>query len=348
MGVRSTMHDDELVGYSGLPMPKWNTPVGWCTEGGAEIMKQTGAALVTQFGFSSSDSQVRIVSDFASQRDFDTALAIAQGMGLKHTSIEGRSSLFGAQKNKICDPTDPNTTIKERQDRFKKVKTPWDVTKAVSELQELIGVGPKGKLPTDGQVGADGKPSKAFKYLQDFGQLMFYANVSNISYSNATQAQLNKFLAWQHYMRSVSDYTTEELINQGSGVLSAVLGNLQQTDYSTNIYAGHDDTLDGIAVALNLTWDAPPYMGGNLLPTLPGGALHFELDRTTGAISLSYVYHEFNAAGPFKLKSSLIKTYASVDALSSALTSGLKSHTGAWECFQKFPLDGLQNRVQVV
>lgn len=302
-------------------------------------MQKSGGELAQKFGLSNDTSKVKVVADFNSQRDVDSALALAHGLGLQRTSIQSRSALFSSVKSKVCPETDPGLTLKERTDRFAAVPMPWNLTDAIDELYEIIGVGPQGKFPrgsTAGELDSNGKPTGALSYLKLFGQLMLYANASDVSYANATREQLNKFIAWQHYYRSISDYTTEKLVDQASGVLSAALEDLTNGEFSANIYAGHDDTLDGIAVALNLTWNAPPYMGGDLLPTLPGGALHFEHDHETGYLNVSYVYHEFHDTGPFSLKSTSAASFSNMDAFAQALRKGLKARPGAWECFQKF------------
>jgi hypothetical protein len=75
--------------FTASPLPIWNTPDMWCTEGGMAIMKETGKFLwnnkinvipTTDLDY---DDTVRIKFQFitdTSQRDVDTSFALAEGL----------------------------------------------------------------------------------------------------------------------------------------------------------------------------------------------------------------------------------------------------------------------------
>merc|ERR1712136_653183 len=144
--------------------------------------------------------------------------------------------------------------------------------------QSIIGVGPLGPLSGLGglEFDATGKPTGSVEVMKLFGQLMVYAYASDLPFANVTEATASRFLAWQHWYRSVVDYTSEKVV-ANTHLLRQMLSSLLN-QAKADIFVGHDGNLDAIAALLDLTWEAPPFLGGNLLPTPPNSGLLFELD----------------------------------------------------------------------
>lgn len=163
---------------------------------------------------------------------------------------------------------------------------------------------------------------------------MFYLSASQIPYANATSEQVNKFIAWQHWGQSVSDFNTEKAI-ANVDLLTSILQHLLLKGEGSTVYVGHDSNLHGLANLLDITsWDAPPFMGGNLLPSPPGSGFLFRYDDSSDDVDIMYLYREFNAPGPFKLLNSSVPHTKGQTFVQSVLNKA-NSRKGLVECMQK-------------
>lgn len=352
--VRSTAHDEDIKDYTAYPMVDWQVPVNWCTERGMDIMISTGKALKDDFGFDPANT--RFISD-TEMRDGDTAFAIMMGMGIQHAPIDYDALVFSTTEPEsgepICDAPSEDVITAERLARFNEVPLPQDYEAALAELQDIIGVGPAGKLEEIDGVGAgivvgeDGKPDGAAYTMKLFGQAMLYAYASERPFLNATVDQLNKFINWQFWYRSVADVNSEKA-TENAFLLRAILDHLKRGS-GTDVYLGHDGNLDGLAAVLGLRWDAAPYVTTNkeTLPTPPGGGLLFEYDESAdeddnddmhGSVKVSYIYRVFNPADEeFKLTQVKVADMGGLSSFEQTMMKGIRSFQGAEACFLKAP-----------
>lgn len=318
----------------------------WCTEGGMDIIKNTGKDLVDSFDFD--PASVRFYSDTI-MRDGDTAFSMMMGMGIRHRAIDFDLDLFQPHNSEVdpCILPSSEVAAKERRARFDVVPFPWDYKAALAEMQDIIGVGPAGRLEDiDGPgagvvVDAEGVPTGGVKVMTEFGQVLLYAYASGLPFLNATDEQINKFIGWQYWDRSVSEIQSQ-VATKNAPLLHRILDDLK-TGSGTPVYVGHDTNIDGMAALLSLKWDTQPYTPtsaeGKLLPTPPGSGLLFEYEdgvgEDQGTVKLTYVYRVFNNTGDFKLSRSDIATYGSISEFEEAVHAGLKKFEGAEECFNK-------------
>jgi len=337
--VRVTAHDSDIAGYATAPMPAWPSPAGWCTPRGLELARATGADLVKDFGVPPSAHEVRIFADNF-MRCVDTAQAVAAGMGLSTIPVTFDAVLFNTLSPKVGTPvcTAPTNerVTRERVARRSVVPMPWDFETALAELQSIIGVGPLGPLSGLGglEFDATGKPTGSVEVMKLFGQLMVYAYASDLPFANVTEATASRFLAWQHWYRSVVDYTSEKAV-ANTHLLRQMLSSLLN-QAKADIFVGHDGNLDAIAALLDLTWEAPPFLGGNLLPTPPNSGLLFELDLDSDVVEISFVYRVYNTTDTvLGLSRSHVRS-TSLASLSDTATQGLRRFEGAQECFDQF------------
>jgi hypothetical protein len=312
-----------------------------------EIMQATGKDLVDTFGVD--PTNVRFYSD-TEMRDGDTAFAMMMGMGIQHAPIDYDAVLFSPTDPEIgspvCEAPADDIIAAERHLRVNQVPLPADYKAALAELQDIIGVGPAGRLddidgPDAGIVYDDqGKPTGGAKVMKLFGQAILYAYASGRPFLNATEEQTNKFVAWQYWYRSVADVNSEKA-TENTFLLRRILNDLKSGS-GTSIYLGHDGNLDGIASVLDLRWDGPPYVQpdaqGELLPTPPGSGLLFEYDDADGegVVNVSFVYRVFNPADvEFKLSHTTIAQMGTVTDFEQTLLHGLQKFEGAEVCFSK-------------
>lgn len=328
-------------------MVDWGVPTNWCTEHGMEIMQATGKDLVDSFGVD--PTNVRFYSD-TEMRDGDTAFAMMMGMGIQHAPIDYDALLFSPidpeSGSPVCEAPADDIIAAERHNRINEVPLPEDYKAALAELQDIVGVGPAGRLedidgPDAGIIyDEEYKPTGAAKVMKLFGQAMLYAYASGRPFLNATEEQINKFVAWQFWYRSVADVNSEKA-TENTFLLRRILDDLKSGS-GTSIYLGHDGNLDGIAAVLGLRWDAPPYVDssahGEMLPTPPGGGLLFEYDDadSEGVVNVSFVYRAFNPADTeFKLTHTNVAQMGSVIDFEQTLLHGLQKFEGAEVCFAK-------------
>jgi len=341
--VRVSDDDSSIADYTTHAMPNWAAPTGpyngWCTSGGLDIMTKTGKDLVDNFGFD--PDRARFFSDPGYVRDTDTAFALMQGMGIKHASIDFDTDLF----NPPCAKISPLRWDADVHARFAKLPLPGDYRTDLNELQEIIGVGPAGRLEDidgpDAGIKYDiaGMPKGGAKVMAQFGQSMLYAYASNIPFLNVTQEQINKFTAWHAWsVNGIFDENTF-FANQQTWLLRSILTALK-TESTTNIYAAHDANVAGFAALLGLKWNAPPYAptetNGELKPTPPGCGLLFEFDdENDGAVTITYVYRVFDNSDEFRLVHSEVARYESMSEFEQTIASGLKKFHGAEECYNE-------------
>jgi len=339
--VRTSDNDTALAPYTTHSMPDWGVPDGWCTAGGTEIMAKTGKDLVDSFGFD--PDRVRFISD-PMMRDADTAFYLMQGMGIQHAAVDFDEILFNPSAC-IEDIASSEDIAVERRARFDKVPLPFDYKTSLAEMQEIIGVGPAGRLedidgPDAGIVLDDqGQIVGAAQVMAEFGQAMLYAYASNIPFLNVTDEQINKFAAWHAWWMNVLFVDNSLLTTYNAFLVHRILDDLK-TASTTNVFAAHDANIDAIASILGLRWNASPYApaetNGELMPTPPGCGLLFEFDDDNeGAITVSFVHRVFDHSDVFKLTRTEVAKFGSMSEFEQAIMSGLKKFIGAEECFDK-------------
>jgi len=355
--VRATAHDDDIASYTTHPMVDYGVPANWCTEKGMEIMQATGKDLVDSFGVD--PTNVRFYTDTV-MRDADTAFAMMEGMGIQHAPVDYDAVLFAPIDPEIgspvCEAPAEDIVAAERRARFNQVPLPADYKAALAEMQDIIGVGPAGRLedidgPDAGIVlDEEGKPTGGVQVLKLFGQAMLYAYASGTPFLNATEEQINKFIAWQFWYRSVADVNSEKA-TENAFLLRRILDDLKSGS-GTSIYLGHDGNLDGIAAVLGLRWDMPEYVDssahGELLPTPPGSGFLFEYDdddedddddddeESGGVVNVSYVYRVFNPADTeFKLTQTTVAQMGTLKTFKQTMLRGLQQYEGAEACYAK-------------
>lgn len=345
--VRATAYDDDISGYTAYPMVDYGVPANWCTEQGMEIMQATGKALVDDYGVD--PTNVRFYSDTV-MRDGDTAFAMMMGMDIQHVPVDYDAVLFAPTEPEIgspvCEAPGDDIIAAERRARVDQVPLPQDYKAALAELQDIIGVGPAGRLedidgPDAGIVFSDeGKPTGGAYVMKLFGQAMLYAYASGRPFLNATEEQINKFIDWQFWYRSVADVNSEQA-TENAFLLRRILDDLKSGS-GTSIYLGHDGNLDGIAAVLGLRWHAPPYVdsaaNAELMPTPPGGGFLFEYDDADGegVVNVTFIYRAFNPSdAEFKLTQIPVAQMGTVSDFEQTLLHGLQQWKGAEECYAK-------------
>jgi len=342
--VRVSDDDASIANYTAHAMPDWGAPAGpfnqWCTSGGLDIMQKTGKDLVDNFGVD--PEKARFFSDPGYVRDTDTAFALMKGMGIKHAAIDFDTDLF----NPPCAKFRPVRYDEDVRARFAVAPLPGDYETDLAELQEIIGVGPAGRLedidgPDAGIVyDIGGSPKGGAKAMAQFGQDMLFAYASNIPFLNVTEEQMNKFYAWHVWqVNGIFDDNTYFATSQ-TWLLRSILDGLK-SESTTNIYAAHDANVAAFASLLDLKWDSAPYNGadtsGELKPTPPGCGLLFEFDdENDGAVTVTFVYRVFDQSGDdFRLSSTEVARYESMSDFENTIASGLKKFDGAEECFNE-------------
>lgn len=300
--VRSTGRDDRFADYTAYKMPDWGVPPMWCTARGMDIMRRTGAELVTTFGVDA--TKTRFTADL-SMRDEDTATAVVEGMGLRSADMKLDSAIFHSRRfaKTPCKMPNKSVWMNERDARLEQVRVPEDLETALLELQGIIGVGKAGSLVESARadggvvVNRHDKPIGPADVLAYFSQVLLFSWASNVYFgglANATQEQIQRLISWQFWYQSVAWMNAYLVDDDGVLLLADILNKLNEPGEGTDMYFGHDSTLVAIAAVLNVTWSAPPYSGGDLLPTLPGSALLFEHDTEKDIVSVRYVYHVFD------------------------------------------------------
>jgi len=340
--VRSSENDTALAPYTVHPMPDWGVPEGWCTEAGTDMMAKTGKDLVENFGFD--PTRVRFISD-PNMRDIDSCYYMMQGMGIPHAAIDVDRDLFNPPQC-VCQPEEPCTDRLhvEVRARFNEMLAfqPYDYKTSLAELQDIIGVGPAGRLedidgPDAGIVmDESGRPGGAFHIMAMFGNSMFGAYASNIPFMNVTEEQMIKFNAWHSWSAAVT-FVGNSLMPKWKAPLVHRIINDLKTASTTNVFLGHDGDVSAFVSILGLKWNAPPYApaetNGMSAPLLPGNGLLLEFDDdNTGDVTLSFVYRVYSNSDLFKLTRIEVAKFASMSEFEEAIMSGLKTF-GAEECF---------------
>ena len=114
--------------YVGDPLPDWQVPEFWCTEGGLDLIEKNGAWLVDS-GIVSSDSHVELVTD-ESNRDVDTAYSLSQGIQDEldeNSNVSGldiirtKSFMFRPDDDGVCTFVEDGTkeVIQDRLDNMR-------------------------------------------------------------------------------------------------------------------------------------------------------------------------------------------------------------------------------------
>jgi len=341
--VRASDHDADVAKYTSHSLPDWSAPTGpfnaWCTPAGVKIMEKTGKDLVDSFGVD--PKRARFFSDPTWIRDTDTAFAIMKGMDIQHVAIDFDKQLF----HPTCNKVGPEQRLADTRARFAVAPLPGDYKTDLRELQEIIGVGPAGRLedldgPDGGIIYDDkGLPAGGAKVMGAFGQDMLYSYASNITFLDVTVEQINKFYAWHAWVQNGKHEGNTWNVNEQTWLLHRILDGLK-TESATNIFAVHDGNVGAFASLLGLKWNGFPYQpaetNGELRPTPPGAGLLFEYDdENDGAVTVTFVYRVFDHSDEFRLSAEQAARFGSMSEFEQTIANGLEKFTGAKECFDE-------------
>ena len=345
---------EQASDYMGIPPPEWGVPEHWCTTTGLEMMSGTGRDLRRVLG--DDVTQLSVVSDTV-MRDVDTSGALMAGFCRERlpdcATLRLDPLLFEASRSPeldlppLCDRSgwDDEQQAAEVRRRLASVPRPAPVAEALATMQELYGVGAAGNLTAlEVGVSESGSLTGAAPVLKSLAQTMMYAYASRVPLrlrrAVSAAERLNLF-AWQHWYRSVKDMTAL-YATDNAALMQAIVAALDpatpQTDAAA-AFIGHDGNLDGVGLLVGLRdtgWDAPPYLGGALVPTPPGAALHFSHDDA-GVVSLRFLYPTFigadgtpNTTGVLAASPIFAEPWS---AFRARVASNLRSYAGAQACF---------------
>lgn len=324
--VRSTQTNCKLAGcersfrsgqdFTDEPLPQWGTPTKWCTNGGWEIMVNTGSVLRKKYGIDMSSLQ--IVSDHE-MRDTQTSLGLAQGIigsdstssyNIKHDALT--FSTFDPEVGQaICNEPSKDLQKSEVEYLLANTEIPMGVglpnsssyaakmAGILEQLEDLIGKGRAGSLSALNYpmaVNDDAKVVGAVNVLKFFAQQMLYSWASGIHYSKATPETMYELSSWIYYQRRVG-YSPSALTSKGALLALSILNDLDGgiPIGANKIYVGHDTDLDTMKVVFGLDWLAPPFPS-DFGPTPPGSALVFTMDDVSGEVEIEFLYTAFNGS----------------------------------------------------
>jgi len=337
--VKYTDGFDKVTDFSKYAMPDWGVPEDWCTAGGMKLAAASGADLVARFGV---NPDKLYVSADIEMRDGDTAIAFLTGMKTAApVLIDG--VLYSTDDPEVGTAVcaEPNKTdiIPEIKQRLEEVPMPWDLNEAIEEFESVFGVGRAGSMKNLGNntLNEDGKVVGPVQVLKELAQNLLYSYASNITKlyeeTGATYEQVIRFYAWQAWYRSVTALNREKAI-ENTHLLSLVLDDLLNHQGQTGLHFGHDGNQDAFALFFDLVWEAPPFMGGKLLPTPPNTGLRFVHDDKTSKVDVSLVYHNYTAIEGAQFSETHLKTFDALDFVTHAMAS-VKKIPGAQDCFDK-------------
>jgi hypothetical protein len=258
--------------FTASPLPNWNTPDLWCTEGGMAIMKETGKFLwnnkINIIPTDLDNDTVRIKFQFisdTSQRDVDTSFALAEGLSEAATVASAEESividglddlvydpvLFSPLENNthwqssrstsssahapLCETMFTEEQLNHDIDlRYQKAPPPEPGLVATLQLlRDLGGVGPLGP-PAEKEENREGY-GKYVNVVKIFAQMMFYSRASGIQppfLPNATRSEVYGLIDWIHWSRSVLNIDNVESVTEGAVLAQAVLEVLETGQYN--------------------------------------------------------------------------------------------------------------------
>jgi len=327
-----------LSDYTSHPLPNWGVPEDWCTQGGLKVSASAGADLKNNFGVH--PSRMSMTADL-SMRDGDTAVAFLTGMGAA-CAVEYDPILYSTfdpeAGEPVCPEPDVSVVAADIKARFAEVPLPWELEVAISEFEDVFGVGPAGSVRELGNISVaeNGNILGPVNVLKELSQNLLYSTSSGIDYLNATYEQKIRFYSWQAYYRSVKDVGTEKAV-ESAYLLSRVLDDLLvKKDHST-LHFGHDGNQDGIAAVLGLEWEAPPFLGGKLVPTPPNSAIRLVHDHANQVVTASFIYLPFDTdVSSAGFAESPISSWSTSEFKALAMDN-LGRYAGARECFDQAP-----------
>jgi hypothetical protein len=204
--------------FTASPLPLWNTPDMWCTEGGMAVMKETGKFLwnnkINVIPTSDLDNDtLRIKFQFitdTSQRDVDTSFALAEGLSeaaITSAAASDESIVIDGLDDIVYDPVlfsplENNTHWQSSRStstgaplcktvfthdqlnhdidlRYQQAPAPVPgLVATLKLLRDLGGVGPMGP-PAENEEHEVGY-EKYVNVVKIFAQMMFYSRASGI------------------------------------------------------------------------------------------------------------------------------------------------------------------------
>jgi 4-phytase/acid phosphatase len=367
-GVRSpTWTVEQLNSYSAAPWPNWGVDPGILTVHGDKLMRQFGAWYREYFGAQgllsrtgcTDSGRVYFRAD-SDQRTRATALAVAAGMfpgcpaADPHALAEGEDdALFNPFAGGGARP-DPNAAvaavIAAAGGDIAVLAERYRVEFA--ELDRILGkplpAAPITLVPGrgDNPVDVTGPLRTASTLTENL--LLEYTNGmsgKDLGWGRLTAANLKQVMTLHTAYADLVRRTPFIARARGSNLLAHVLDSLRQAAGGARVagaigdsgnrilfLSGHDTNLSNLCGMLGLTWDLPGYASGD---TPPGGALVFELWRSSGKYSVRTMYavqslEQMHGAIPLNAQKPPLRAPLRIAGCSGATRSDC-----VWEEFQK-------------
>ena len=299
-----------LSNYSdGGPLPDFGVAPSLCTARGRRIIAAQGKSMAREIAERSSGGNLKVIYDGGAKRDRTTAEDFLSGAGHPLDLAKPDATIFNPQRAHFC----PYPTAVEYQHaiatQLDSVKRPADLDSLLHRLQAKLGQGVAPPIPSlNSTISSKGYWLGREYVASGWAETMLlqYGSGLPVGYGRVSPSELYDFLALHVYYRAVNNrgFVIEQ--RGQSNLLMHMLDDLASDGKGNEatLYVGHDTQLDGLAVLLNLTWEAPPYPADT---TTPGSMLR--LTRTgegPGAtVQADYLYATFeNEDGEMKVAAS--------------------------------------------
>lgn len=233
-------------------LPDWNTPKMWCTERGIQQTEAVGKYLLEQLWKKNHKKRIHVefIADSGSQRDIDTAWALARGMktdlkvdyGTSDIVVTGLDTMHMLPElfhpvGDICPELEYTTDerinqIQKRLDLLAPVfpTHPSNVVQQLSEVFSRLGVKKQNDLTWESIIPMDIKvmpyPSRPnrtivsgpIEFVKLASQIIFYSTASQIGpYNNTALWQdLNTLLPWIYLARAMLNYKVPSISTRGA------------------------------------------------------------------------------------------------------------------------------------
>lgn len=304
--------------FTNRSLPNWQTPERWCTAQGAEMMEHTGKWLAQTRFPSITSKTLQMISDVMN-RDATSANHLLQGLAKKNETYDFTVQFlphlfhsFGHGRT-LCTPNSSlvkkesaelllSTTMPMGVGRLHEHMNTTRYREALRTLETFVGrgkAGPLEDLPVP-SVSADGSVKLGgASVMRFFAQNLMYAFASGIPYMSATMEQRYSYVEWVYFYRKVLSQVPAKLAVQRACGILKVIDDLRSPLGPNMMYSGHDGDLDALALAFQLSWEAPPWPGTS--PTPPGSALAFTVQPDE--VKVEFLYPVFNGSAAIDLRS---------------------------------------------